>query len=361
LEKINPEHDLDLTIQELSNSYEELSLLYRISDLFAFLSVDEICSRIVHEASSTLGVQTAAILFIDEKRNLLYTKTSRGNWDSNKVFVKDSGVLWKAIDTKRTAVFCHIEETPKKDYFPSMSSLMVCPIVGKLKAIGAVVVADKSNDEEFYSNDSKLLMAISSQAGFAIENAYLYNELETLLLGSIRSLVKALEATSKWTAGHTERVTEYAIGIGKSMGLEDELIETLHITALLHDIGKIATPKEILNKNGCLSDDEWIEMRKHPGQGAEILGELKRFKEMIKGIKYHHEYWDGSKGIFKLKQDEIPLMARILAVADTYDALTSDRPYRKKQSRDYAIKEIEKCSGLQFDPDVVEAFLNWIQ
>ena len=140
------------------------------------------------------------------------------------------------------------------------------------------------------------------QAGLAIENAFLYSELETLLVGAIRCLVKALEATSHWTAGHTERVTEYAVEIGKIMDLEPEMLEKLKICSLLHDIGKIATPKEILNKGSKLNESEWLEIKRHPIVGAEILEELKQFKDVILGIKYHHEHWDGSNGTFRLKE-----------------------------------------------------------
>jgi putative nucleotidyltransferase with HDIG domain len=149
-------------------------------------------------------------------------------------------------------------------------------------------------------------MAISSQAGLSVENAMLYTELEMLLVGAIKSLVKALEATSYWTAGHTERVTEYAIAIGRTMDLQGDALDKLRICSLLHDIGKIATPKEILNKDEKLSESEWIEIKKHPGVGAEILGEMKQFKDVIQGIKYHHEHWDGVKGIFGLRYEEIP-------------------------------------------------------
>jgi putative nucleotidyltransferase with HDIG domain len=357
----NRDHDLSLTIQELSNAYEELSLLYRISEVFSFLSIDEIALRIANEAINTIGVRTAAVLFLDEKGENLYTKTSKGDWDDTRVFDKDSRVIWKSIDSRKASAFCRLAETEHKDYLPELSSLMVCPLIGKVKIIGAIVVADKQPEEEFYSNDSKLLSAIAAQAGLAIENAMLYSELESLLLGAIRSLVKALEASSCWTAGHTERVTEYAIGIGKVMRLENEMIEKLKISALLHDIGKIATPKEILNKNGKLEPEEWIEIKRHAALGAEILVELKQFKEIIQSVKYHHEHWDGRNGIFGLKREEIPLMARILAVADAFDAMTSDRPYRQMKTKEDAIKEIIRCAGTQFDPLVVDAFLKWVE
>jgi len=347
-----------LTVRELSSVYEELSLLYRISEIYSTLSIDGICSRIVDEAISTIGVRTAAVLFLDEQENL-YTMAYKGEWDSKRQFPRDNGVLWNSINAKKPSAFCRIKETEHNEYIPGISSLMVCPIWGKKKAVGAIVVADKEFNEEFFSNDSKLIMAISSQAGLAIENAFLYSELEALLVGAIRCLVKALEANSHWTAGHTERVTEYALEIGKVIGLETEVLERLKICSLLHDIGKIATPKEILNKGSKLNESELLEINRHAIVGAEILEELKQFKDVILGIKYHHEHWNGH-GTFGLMKDEIPLMARILSVADTFDALTSDRPYRLRNSKEDAIKEIVRCSGTQFDPVVVEAFLKWV-
>ena len=358
METNNIQNDLSLTVQELSGVYEELSLLYRISEIFSTLSIDEICSRIVDEAISTVGVKTAAVLFLDDQAENLYTMAYKGEWDSKRQFPRDNGILWNSIQSKKPSAFCRIKETEYSDYIPGISSLMVCPIWGKKRALGAIVVADKELNEEFFSNDSKLIMAISTQAGLAIENASLYSELEALFLGAIRSLVKALEAASHWTVGHTERVTKYALEIGKLMGLETEKLDKLKICSLLHDIGKIATPREILNKDSKLNESEWLEIDRHPMVGAEILEELKQFKDVILGIKYHHEHWDGH-GTFGLVREEIPLMARILSVADTFDALTSDRPYSLKNSKEDAINEIVRCSGSQFDPAVVEAFLKW--
>ncbi|MEC4676383.1 MAG: HD domain-containing phosphohydrolase [Nitrospirota bacterium] len=358
--KINPESDLFLTIQELSNAYEELALLYRISEGFSLLSIDEVCSRIVEAVIDTIGVKTSAVVLLDEKAGKFYTKARRGDWNIKSEFGRDAEGLWKAIETKKYQVYCSSNGTAACDYFPGLSRLMIYPLIGKTRVIGAVIIADKENDEEFYSNDSKLLMAISVQAGLSIENALLHSEIELLLIGAIRSLVKALEAASGWTAGHTERVTEYAIAIAGVMGLDAELIEKLKITSLLHDIGKIATPREILNKKGKLKKEEMLIIKKHPEQGAAILSELQQFEEIILSIKYHHEYWDGSGGIFGLMRGEIPVMARILAVADTFDALTSERPYRHKKTKEEAVTEISRCSGTQFDPDVVDAFFKWI-
>lgn len=359
MEKPDYQKDLTATIQELSIAYEELSLLYRVSGIFSSLSIDDICKRMIDEAIDTIGVSTAAVLFHDEKSDSLYTKTYQGTWDAERTFPRDHAVIWKSIESKKPSAYCRVANSEYRGYISDIKSIMVCPILGKARTVGAIVVADKNGDQEFFSHDTKLLMAITSQAGLAIENAFLYTELEALLVGAIKSLVKALEATSYWTAGHTERVTEYAISIGRLLDLDADTLEKLKICSLLHDIGKIATPKEILNKSEALSESEWIEMKKHPGVGAEILGEMKQFKDVILGIKYHHEHWDGRKSVFGLKREEIPLLARILSVADTFDALTSDRPYRPKRSKQDAAKEIERCAGSQFDPEIVKVFLEW--
>ncbi|MEW6214164.1 MAG: HD domain-containing phosphohydrolase [Nitrospirota bacterium] len=360
MEKINLKEDLYLTIQELSSAYEELSLLYRLSEVLSGLSVEEICEQIIEEAIDTIGVKTAAVLFLNENGEEIYIKTCRGSWQSDLRFRQDDGVIWNSIKTQKPYTFCKLSETGHSSYLPDVKSLLVCPMIGKRKVLGAIVVADKEFSEGFYSNDTKLLSAIAFQAALSIENAFLYQELEDLLLGMIRSLVKALEATSTWSAGHTERVTKYAIGIGKEMGLNEKALEKLMMCSLLHDIGKIGTPKEILDKAGRLTEEEWIEISKHPLMGAEILRDLKQFTDIIEGIKCHHDYWDGSRGLFGLKGEQIPLLARILAVADAFDAMTSDRPYRPRKSKEDTIKEIIESSGRQFDPQVVEVFLRWV-
>jgi putative nucleotidyltransferase with HDIG domain len=238
--------------------------------------------------------------------------------------------------------------------------MLVCPLIGKTRVIGALVLADRESKDEFYSNDIKLVMAMASQTALIIENALLYRELQEFLLSAIRSLVKALEASSLWTAGHTERVTEYSIAIGAAMGLPIKQIEKLKVCSLLHDIGKIAIPKDILDKPDLLTAAEMNEVRKHPIIGAKILGGFKQLRDVILGIRHHHDYWDGSNGSQKLKGEDIPLMSRILAVADAFDAMSSDRPYRKRMTRQEAINDIIKLSGKQFDPRVVAAFKEWV-
>ncbi len=351
--------DLRVTVKELSDTYEELSLLYRLTEEFSGLGVDEICRLLLKEVTSLLDAKTAVVLFLGEEGDHLYTKVCFGDWDRNTTFRCKDNFLWDALHKKRTITICNTNDTGREPSNFNCNSVLIAPLTGKRKTIGLVMVADKTSGDAFYSGDMKLLTAITSQAALFIENAMLGQEMQFFLTGTIRSFVKALEASSRWTAGHTERVTRYAIALGRLLGLTSQELEKLRIASLLHDMGKIATPKEILNKADKLSDDELFEVKRHPIVGAEILSELKGFTEIIEWIKYHHEHYDGT-GIHGLKGEEIPMMARILAVADAFDALTSDRPYRKRKTLEEAVREIKNSTGSHFDPKVVEAFLEWV-
>lgn len=353
--------DLRLTVGELSNTYEELALLYRLSERFSGASAEDICQIVLRESTGILELTNAALLLIDPVTGDLVTKASSGLWDAKKRFPKDSGPIWSAILNDKAYAFCKLRESPHKGYIDNAESLLICPLVGKKLAIGALVIAEQPRSGEFYSNEIKLMRAITSQAALFLENAVLHEEISEFYLGTITSFVKAMEANSSWTAGHTERVTRYAQDIAKAMGLDEDALDKLRICCLLHDIGKIAVPDKILNKPGSLDDDEWETVRSHPQVGANILEGLKAFDEVMLGIKYHHEWWDGSSGQFGLKGAQIPLIARIVAVADTVDAMSSDRPYRNAQSPQAVIDEISRGSGTQFDPGVVKAFLGWFK
>lgn len=354
------QNDLQATVRELSDTYEELSLLYKLLERFSGMDVDDIAEHVVEEALNTLQVRTSALLFCDDDNERLYTKSFRGKWNKAVVITREDKIIWNAIDDKKPVAFCKLCDAGYKDYAHAEKSILVCPLIGKSKAIGVLILADRDSVSEFYSNDIKLMTAIASYAALSIENALLYLELEEFLLSAIQSLVKALEASSRWTAGHTERVTACAIGIGESMGLNKQQIERLRICSLLHDIGKIAVSKDILDKKETLTYDEEAEIKRHPMIGAEILDNVKQLQDVVLGIKYHHEFWDGSNSLVGLKGNDIPQTARILAVADSFDAMISDRPYRERKSQDEAVKEIIKQSGRQFDPTVVDAFLNYI-
>jgi putative nucleotidyltransferase with HDIG domain len=185
----------------------------------------------------------------------------------------------------------------------------------------------------------------------------LVEQQHSLYLSTVTSLASAIDAKDEYTRHHSTRVTDITLKIAKNMGLSEKELEDLELASLLHDIGKIAVPEHILNKPGKLTDEEFASIKEHPGRGQNILEPVLELKEIGKVVRSHHEKYDGTGYPDGLKGREIPLGARIMAVADAYDAITSERTYRKATSHRRAVKEIIRCSGTQFDPEVVEHFL----
>ncbi len=184
-----------------------------------------------------------------------------------------------------------------------------------------------------------------------------YKELKDLFLKLVRVMVNALDAKSPWTKGHSERVSMYAEQIAMEMLIDGEEVKNLKLAGLLHDIGKIGTYDHLLDKPGKLTKEEFDIVKRHPAQGAVILQEIKQLKDIIPYIRFHHEKLDGNGYPDRLKGESIPLGARILHVADSFDSMTSDRPYRPAPGIEYALSELQRYKGTQFDYRVVEAFL----
>jgi len=188
-----------------------------------------------------------------------------------------------------------------------------------------------------------------------------YIELEDLFIKIIRVMVNALDAKSSWTRGHSERVARYAEKIAVEMGMDEDETREIRLAGLLHDIGKIGTYDYLLEKPGPLTPEEYEMVKQHPQKGVDILKDIKQLSRILPFIKYHHERIDGKGYPSGIKDNEIPLGAKILHVADSFDSMTSDRPYRKAPGREYAISELKRFSGIQFDRDVVDAFLRVLQ
>ena len=185
-----------------------------------------------------------------------------------------------------------------------------------------------------------------------------YEKLEKAYMESIETIRYTVEAKDLYTRGHSDRVSEYSVLIGKKLGLNDDDIRRLRIGGLFHDVGKIGVPDSILQKNAKLTDDEYSQIKNHPTIGAHILSTASIFQDIIPIVKHHHERYDGKGYPSRLKGEEIPYLARIAAVADSFDAMTSKRVYRDSLPMDIVISEIEKNKGTQFDPQIADAFLD---
>lgn len=188
-----------------------------------------------------------------------------------------------------------------------------------------------------------------------------YDKLEKAYLESIETLRYTVEAKDTYTRGHSDRVSEYSVLIGKTLNLPESEIRTLQVGGLFHDIGKIGVPDVILQKESKLTDDEYSEIKNHPSIGAHILSTATIFKDIIPIVKHHHERYDGKGYPSQLKGEEIPYLARIAAIADSFDAMTSKRTYRDSLPMEKVISEFQRCRGTQFDPELTDVFLDILE
>jgi len=202
---------------------------------------------------------------------------------------------------------------------------------------------------------------LSDQAAAAIENASLYEKLERSYLSTIITLSGVVEARDFYTDKHMKDIAEYSVGIAKKLNLSEKEIENIRKAGLLHDLGKVSVPDHILLKAGKLTEDEMEIIKKHPTTGAKMIEQVEPLKDAREIIKHHQECYDGSGYPDGLKAKEIPLGARIIAVADAFGAMTTDRPYRKALSIEQAVMELKKFSGIQFDPEIVELFISLLK
>jgi HD-GYP domain-containing protein (c-di-GMP phosphodiesterase class II) len=187
------------------------------------------------------------------------------------------------------------------------------------------------------------------------------HENHLLFLNSVRMLAAAIDAKDPYTRGHSERVARYSIGIGKNLALPEKDMRNLRISALLHDVGKIGIDDRILRKPGALSDEEFEVMKQHPAKGAAIMSGVAQLIDIVPGMKYHHEKWSGGGYPDGLEGEQIPMQARIVAIADTFDAMTTNRPYQKAMELGYVVEKIKSFAGTRFDPRVVDAFVSAVK
>ena len=236
-------------------------------------------------------------------------------------------------------------------------SVLAIPLKIRSKVFGILISLIRDGKRHFNEKDLYFLNFLAEKASFLIENLALYENIYENLFSTLYAFVETIEARDPYTKQHSTRVTHYAVSIAKAIGCSREEIDVLNVSGNLHDIGKIGIPDNILLKPGQLTDGEYEVIKRHPSVGSNIIGHFTMWTDEQKIIKHHHERWDGKGYPDGLSGEEIPFLSRILSIADVYDALTSDRSYRKRLQDDVAIGMIRENTGIQFDPKVVDAFL----
>ena len=255
------------------------------------------------------------------------------------------------VDAERAPKY--LAGTPFVD--AGIKSFLVLPIFLKQKLSGVITLGYRETPD-LIEDDLVQARQLADQVAVALSNARLIEELDQFNWGALAALAQTVDAKSPWTAGHSQRVTRLSLMVGRKMGLAAEQIDVLHRGGLLHDIGKIGVPAQILDKPGALTPDEMQTMRDHVTVGARILTPIAAYADMIPIVLRHHERLDGSGYPDGLVGEEIPFLARLLAVPDVYDAVTSDRPYRDAWPLERALGFIEENTGNHFDPQIAEAF-----
>jgi len=243
----------------------------------------------------------------------------------------------------------------------SPKSAVCVPLKVKDSVIGVITVSNSTSDSQFSDENVRLLSTLAANAAVAIESAQLFNSLEQAYVGTVKALAAAIDAKDSYTQGHSTQVAGYCLMIADEIGLSDEERKAVETAAYLHDIGKIGVRDEVLLKPGRLSLSEMNEIRHHSMISANILAPVPFPWQVTPVVRHHHERWDGSGYPAGLKGHEIPLLARVLAIADAFDAMTSKRPYRKKKAYQEAVDELKICAGTHFDPELVGPFISALE
>jgi len=347
---------------------KEVMNLYNVSEaMTSSLSLDHILQIILETTRAELGADGVSLLLEekpdDPRRASTYiTQTLTDPAIKDDIFGNlDVDALFEHFNDKPHIVLhgLKIKKIFKKQPAKrGLSSFLSVPLKSRDQVLGMVNAYTYRKNYRFTEGQAKVLVILASRAAQAIENARLFENLQRTFRETIQGLVSTLEAKDKYTSGHSRRVTELSVMIARAIGLKGEDREKIEWAGLLHDIGKIGIRLEALNKPQKITKEEHEMFKDHTVMGKQILESIHFLREIIPLVYYHHEWYDGSGYPEGISGHDIPLGARILAIADSFDAMTSDRPYRKAMSQKDAIKELQRYAGTQFDPELVKIFVS---
>ncbi|MEW6046088.1 MAG: HD domain-containing phosphohydrolase [Bacillota bacterium] len=328
------------------------------------LDVDAVVESALGSVRDVLGAEWCALRLLDEETGELVLKGSLGmgqELQAKAGRVRPEGtVLGKVLETGEPVVVEDLAEGGPGMHLPYYSAEVRAAAVVPVRAGGKVLGTLKVYSpvpRRWTEEEVGYMGIVSSQTGLALENARLYSSLREYYLSAVHALAAALEAKDVYTRGHSLRVARWARACARVLGLTTEEQEQVYLAGLLHDLGKIGVREGILLRPGRLDEEQRKEMQGHPVVGARILGPARFPAAVIEAVRHHHEDYGGGGYPAGLAGEDIPLLARIIRVADAYDAMTSARPYRKARAAQWAREELRRCAGRQFDPCVVKAFL----
>lgn len=351
----------------LMKKVEDMAALYEMSRSLGLTpDPDSLFDSVLDSTLRILEVEIGHIVLVDEKTGALRLRATRGIGLARigEHVMGDSMSEW-VIREGRPLVFNPSSDDGQTSGGPGTLSevraALCAPLTSSEGPIGTITVGTRRLGHRFAADDVRLLGTIANHVSIAVGNMSLFSAVQEAYLATVRALAAAVDAKDPYTRGHSDGVAAYALMIGRHLGLSQEQMTALSMAAYLHDIGKIGIGEDILLKPGKLTHAEMCQMRHHPLIGANILEPVAFPWPIAPVVRHHHEHYDGRGYPAGLKGTEIPLLARILAVADAFEAMVTDRPYRRGRSHQEAILELQRCSGTQFDPDVVAAFVEAVE
>jgi putative nucleotidyltransferase with HDIG domain len=353
--------------ESLTKKVLELATLYEMSRaLGSTLDLDELLGSTLDSALRIFDLDVGYVALRDRDSGALEIRAVRGESlpaeRKGADAVSSSMAEW-VVREGRPLIFNPDPASSEEqvDVLTGAKAALCVPLVSAEGTIGAITVGSSDAAYRFNSDDVRLLSTIGNHVTIAVGNIELFISLQEAYLATVRSLAAAVDAKDTYTRGHSDKVATYATLMAQRMNLSHEQIIALEMAAYLHDIGKIGVSEAILLKPGRLSDAEMAQMRHHPLIGADILKPVAFPWAITPIVRHHHEYFDGTGYPAGLAGEEIPLLARVLCVADSYEAMTADRPYRAGRCAADAVEELQRCSGTQFDPRLVEVMTDVVE
>ena len=352
--------DIILEKTRLSDKTADLSKQEYIYDSIDDSPTDNdiIFQKIAELALKLVDGEVCSIFLFDKQDNEFHPKVVFGdtagvhqNYINNPVLK----IIFDDVVERKEAILINSNDNPEVS-----PSLICAPLMIRNSILGILSIRKKKNREVFNKKDLHHILSLTKRASLNLENKILYESIYSSIMDTLKSLISSIEARDHYTEQHCQRVTELSIRIAASMHCSEKDIESLKIAGILHDVGKIAVPDSILLKPDGLTQEEYLIIKNHPAIGENILKPVVLLDKERIVIQCHHERWDGKGYPLGISGNDIPFLARILAVADSFDAMTNNRPYRMALPIEKAVEELIKNKNTQFDPDIVEAFIKII-
>ncbi|TDM08589.1 MAG: hypothetical protein C4K60_03965 [Ideonella sp. MAG2] len=358
-EELQLKTDLDGMTAELAERYDELHLVYGVDEqVRRHGSQEVVIQSLLTSCANHLDVDVVAFVRPNKNQCISAMALSQPIHNLDLVLVEMRGDLYRFVQATRDSVVMNDMTDARRAYiFTDMPyKILACPVRCETHIDAMLVLLNHRHKPDFSNSDRRLADVLASQLTRLVQAMSMVQQLSDFTRQMADALVEAVEAKDPYTRGHSERVHHLSMEIGRAMDIRDKDLENLYWGSLLHDVGKIGIPDAVLCKPARLTPDEYAFIMVHPERSYEILRHIEYLADAVPGARHHQEKWDGTGYPHGLKGERIPLHARIIAVADTYDSITSSRAYRAGRPHEDAMREIDRVSGTQLDPAVVAVF-----